>query len=37
MNKLTFSLLIVLSILFQACDVSDTLAKGGLGQCQRPA
>jgi len=28
MNKLTFSLLIVLSILFQSCDVSDTLAKG---------
>jgi hypothetical protein len=28
MNKLTLSLLIVLSCLFQACDVSDTLAKG---------
>ena len=28
MYKLTFSLLIVLSFLLQACDVSDTLAKG---------
>jgi len=28
MNKLTFSFLILLSILLQACDVSDTLAKG---------